>query len=551
MGQKFSITIDSINNGQQAQEDFPIKGGYNFSIAIDPDLPANLDDSVSLSSGMITPAPFLIDSNFASGADANSPILNMFMSELEDVAKLYVIDTAGEVNVAEIDTSSTGTWTNPDGFTVGSSGAGGAVYYKDFIYVMGTQASNNDVGRFGPLSGTPTEDGDYWTNTLSLAAINDEYVLPEIDNVPYPKHWGYVHIDDILYFADFVNDQGVLHKIQTDSSGVNTGAAFNVLDLPQGYKITCFASWGNDLVIGAMKWSEVTNAPNAIAEPALFFWDTISDSFYNVVKIREWSALTALENKGGILYCFGGTVDGTEGGHGIAIYNGSQAIQQLQYLPYGHSPFAGATAVYGDRISWGTRAQFIPNNDRAIVLSMGSKDPRVSSNAIQCIGKSTADTDDVLTTALIYPYQDSGIFPRIIAASHAANGISGNDSVLEQVSTSATQDSTMEFGQFNIGEPFRIDKIRILLGESVASGVTITPSLLFDDRQDTYTLPVINNTNYSGKRNVVFKKPELTNQSGGEVTQGEHNFLLKFDFTGTTPTSIKFPITIEGTTIDD
>ena len=551
MGQPFSIRINGISNGQQVQDSVPIEGGYNFSRAVDPDVSANITTTVPLSTGYITPITYAQDTSF-DALSPDSPLLDIIIPTRESVPNVYALDRDGNIFRSTISPSTLqfGTWSNPASFTVSANEfAGGAVYYNDFLYLLGNQASNN-VGRYGPLSGSASVNNTYWTSTLGLTALADPR-LPQIDGeaqMEYPNHWGYVHVDNALYFADVVSDQGVVHKIQTDSSGTDTGSAYNVLDLPEGYRITCFTSWGNDLVIGAMRWNDVTgSAPFAnIPQPALFFWDTISDSFYNVVEIEEWSVLTALINKGGAVYAFGGSA---REGHAIGVYDGSQAVQQLAYLPYGPSPFAGAVAINGDRISWGSREQNTDNT--AVVYSLGSKDPRISTTSIQCTAKASLFNNEMSITALVYPFPNLGVNPEVVLGSYTSDTNAGNQAAIERRDDDGTQDSIMDFGLFEIGEPFRIDKIRIPLADEVASGVTITPSLLIDDRHDTYTLPVINNTNYASERNIVYKRPELSDLSSGEQAGGQHDFLLRFSFGGTVPTSIKFPITIQGTTIDD
>jgi len=498
MGQPFKITLNSINNGQQAQEDFPIEGGYNFSIAIDTDAPANLDETVSLSSGMITPVTFAVDSGFDGVSGINEPVIDIFIPGVEDSTRMYTVTRDGKVVRCLAIGDALSSFSEVADFTGEPTGA---IYYKDFIYAFGTTSNNDDVAKYGPLTGTPVVTNNAWTADFSLTELNDDFFLPQIDNVEQAKHWAYHHVDDAVYFADYVDGKGTVHKLKTTSDGTNDGSAYNVLDLPSGYKITSFTGYGNDLVIGAMKWNDAGSSSGAIAEPALFFWDTISDSFYKVVEIPEWSVLTALINKGGTIYVFGGTNDD---GHGIGVFDGAQGVTQLAFLPYGHSPYAGAVAIYGERIVWGSREPNSSNN--AVLYAMGDKDPRVSTTAIQCVGKANLHTGDMLITAIIYPYQDSGIFPKIVMGTFSDDNPVGNDTALEQVDSSATQNSVIEFGQFSIGQPFRIDKIRLPLGEAVASGVIITPSLLIDDRQDTYTLPIINNTNYPAKRNIIFKK---------------------------------------------
>lgn len=96
---------------------------------------------------------------------------------------------------------------------------------------------------------------------------------------------------------------------------------------------------------------------------------------------------------------------------------------------------------------------------------------------------------------------------------------------------------------YKIGQPFKITKIRIVLTQAIAANMIITPTIYTDDGGGTsYTLTTINNTNYSGKKNIVIKPDGLT---------GEHNFWLELKWSGSELCVVGLPITIEYELLDD
>lgn len=120
-----------------------------------------------------------------------------------------------------------------------------------------------------------------------------------------------------------------------------------------------------------------------------------------------------------------------------------------------------------------------------------------------------------------------------------------NDYGLDKLSTTAVYNSVWRSQMFNIGQKFEINEIRIPLGATVAANMTITPKLYFDDLSSSLTLPIINNTNFSGKRVINFKNPDL------KTARGYNNFLLELTWSGTTELPVLLPITIIITTYDD
>jgi hypothetical protein len=88
----------------------------------------------------------------------------------------------------------------------------------------------------------------------------------------------------------------------------------------------------------------------------------------------------------------------------------------------------------------------------------------------------------------------------------------------------------------NIGKQFTIKEIRIPLGVTLASNMTLTVKIYVDDLSNSQTLTTINSTNFTGRK-VLFKNPEIT-------LEGHNNLMIEFKWTGTVQLPVLFPITI-------
>lgn len=561
MGRRLSITIESIQNGLQPFEDFPGEGQFTYAKAIDPDFLGE-DNRASLrKAGLITPVQY---QNFATSTLDSQVVALITGPEIENISgrEMYVVTRDGQLFSYAVNQN--GNVSNETLVaTAASDEATSGFYYDNYIYMIGTGVSQSDISRYGPLDNNPTATltNGVWTSSIlgsqtSLARAK----LPTAAEAFYPDHWGHVHIDGALYFADSRPTGAIINKIKTNN-GVNDGSAYNVLQLPNNVVVTDIESYGTDLVIA----TSTTSRGGLLGQPAtenvddgpsyLFFWDTISDSFYKQVPIEEYVYVSALKNLGGTIYLWGGSPNG---GHAIAYYDGADGIIQIAFLPNGNPPLPSAVDTYANRISWGTWDNLEDNNERGMVYSMGSKDARNNSQAIFCTATTVLGAGQFTQSnivALGYIPYNSGSQPRLI---FAGSGSGGNETIeSNETGSVGAISSNIQFGAYNIGEPFRIDKVRIIrsgLGGNLTSSTTITPKFQIDDRTKTYELPPIatSNPNFSpSQRNYVYKNPELTELSGGETIHGENSFIFELDFSGTEVVSIKFPITIELTTIDD
>lgn len=555
MGQTLTFTIDSIDSGMQVFEDAPGANQFTYSKAIDPDFVGEDNVAVRRKAGLITPVPYR-DQSSSSVDDAVIAILTGYEIPSGSTREIITVQENGKLFSYSVGSDGSIATETSLG-TVTGGNASGANYYDDYVYILGTGASADDVSRYGPLSGSPSLTNGVWTGaTLGSQGSLQSQDMPAHNGALYPDHWGHVHVDNALYFADHKNNpsRATLNKIKT-IDGTNDGSATTVLDLPIGYSITDIESYGNDLVISASRIAadSPTNPPENNGAAALFFWDTISDSFYKQVDIPEYAYVSALQNKGGTIYVFAGN---TEGGHAVGYYDGADAVTQILFLPNGNPPFPGAVGTYGNRLSWGSWDDLETVNDElGMIYSIGSKDARKAASSLHCIA--TSSIGEAAITAFGYIPYKSGDQPKFIFAGHDGTGGATNTIETYGGADNSAIDSNIQFGAYNIGQPFKVSKIR--LNRSAASGdltadTTITPILRMDDRTVTYTLNPIatSNTNFdASRRSYVYKAPELVDLVSNETAQGEHDFILELAFTGTQVVSLKFPIFIEIETIDD
>lgn len=587
-----SIKIKSILDGQQSG--YYVGGENEFldSLGIDPDLAAT--GSQVKSSGMITPATYTA----FSGANVNSGTIALITNP-KDALVYAVLDNGRLISYDSVLGSETLIG------TVTGSEAHGGFYYNNFIYITGTGTNHDDISRYGPLDGTPTITNGVWTgSTLGSQTKLVDTTYPSFGNVEYPNHWGHVHVDSQAYFCDFASGRGLIHAIKTtptldydaqsanftlglvvtggtsgatatilaDNDGGTTGtltltniigvfqndelitdsstgsatvngtivegagdngSAYNVLDLPLGYLPTDIESYGTDLIISAL---QTTDSVLNQGPSALFLWDpTDVDSFYRQVDLEEFPLTTALQNKGGTIYVFSGN---RNSGHSIGVYDGAYNVQPLEFFADGYSPFAGGVAVYGNRISWGSQRTF--KASRGCVYSMGYKSPRFPSDAVHNTARSSITGGTTPTvSAISYVQQASGIFPRLVMASRSSSQFK-----IDELKTSGfTQSSEITFGPFTVGQPFKVKQVRIPLSQVVSSGVVITPAFKFDD-SNSYALDTINNANFPGARNILYKQFKMSETKGGIQAKGDYEFTFGLSFDGTVEISALLPIEI-------
>lgn len=514
---KQQIKINSIFNGIAASQYFAAADQYNSALGIEPDHPVG---SQIKTGGVITPTAY---SDF-SGANVDGFPL-WFLNSNKDTNTYVYLSSGGFIRYS----SSFGSETD---LGTPTSGAGnGAAYYNNYFYL----ATPTNVSRYGPLNNSPSLTNTVWTGaTLGSQTALTNTTYPSLRGVPIPNHPMHTHTDNSLYFGDYVNGQGLIHRIHTrrvtdegDTDDNTIPSAYNVLDLPFGYHPTSLCSFDTDLAILAIQTTDTTiNQGNA----ALFFWNTVDESFYRQVPVPDPIA-TCVKNINGSLVVFSGNASA---GMRASAYVGGETLQPILFMEEGTPPFQGAVDSVSDKIYFGNWTTYPEVS--ASVFSFGSKRPDLP-RALHCPARTTSDGATPTVTAVKVIQQANNSTPRMIIGW----GDSG-DYGIDQLSTSATINSPWRSEVIQVNQPFTIEKIRIPLGAAVAVNMEIIPTIYFDENWSSGTnLTTINNTNYpNNERNIVYKNPTLSNLN----LKGAHNFILELNFGGTVNLPVLLPIEI-------
>lgn len=507
---KKTIIIPSILGGQGPTQYINISGGYACAIGIDPDLPANSNDIKG--SGAVVPSPY---AKF-SGSNVNS-FINWMITNIKD-ENVYTYLQNGRFVRYDKDLANETLIGTP------TSGAGnGGNYYNNYIYLM----TPTDVARYGPLNGTPALTNNFWTSTLSKTASTN-MTYPSIRNAIIPNHAGYVHGDNCLYWCDVLNGQGVIHKIKTKKTtyegDTDDGSAYNVLDLPFGLYPIAISGFGTDLAVIGIK---TTSSNINQGKPYLYLWKTTEDSFYREIPLPG-SIVTAIKNINGIIYIFSG-----DGKNGVFItkYIGGSSVIPVDEIDEGFPPFQDAVEDLGNKILWGAFTTYPVVS--AAVHALGLKKSKLPKAWSTPIKTSSAGANPIVTS-IKNVEQNSFLTPKVIVGW-------GDDSAkgIDKYTSGATLSSVIQFGPFNIGQKFSIEKMRIPFAKAVAANMQITPKVYIDDESVTKSPTVINNTNNSGKRKVIYTNSDLPDYIG------DNNFKLELTWGLTVQLPVLLPIIIE------
>lgn len=494
---------------------FGVDGTFDQSIAIDPDFP--ILGSAIRTSGFAVPIGMAVFSS----SNVTSQVVSIINNPKNTLT--YVVLTNGRLisyDSALANETLVG--------TVAGGVAISAVYYNNYIYIF----TGTNVSRYGPLNNSPSLVDTVWTGSTlgSLTALTNT-TYPTFSSASMPNHIGKVHGDNSLYFTDFINGQGLIHRINTkkvtdegDTNGTTVLSAYNVLDLPFGFYPTAIESMGTLLIILGNYSSDTTINQG---KSALIIWNPTNTVTFSDGPIYLADPLgTALLNVNGLIYIWSGNA---QNGFRLSKYLGGESVQDVALFEEGFPPLATAVDAIGNKIIWG--GSTTTPSTTACVWSYGSKDSRLP-NGVQNIIKTTSAGTTPIVTALKYTQQSSNIQPKAIVAWR-----DGTTRGIDQWSATGTLASYLRW-TFNIGQKFNIMRIRIPFGGAVAANTTITPKIWFDDLSSSASPTVINNTNFSGSRHIIYKTPELKDYVG------KNNFTLEFVWTGTNPLPIAFPIEI-------
>jgi len=592
-----TIKVNQIFQGHSATQYFGSEGTINTSIAIDPDLPiistdvrtsgfpvpvgyaefSDTDVTGSILAEITNPKDNLLWTIQHNGKVVVYPTTLTAASEtlIGTVAGsnasgacyynnyIYVFGTATAKNdVSRIGPLNTLPYDGQSGnFTVGLTVTGGTSAATGVIVAdvdggaTGTLTLSNINGLFldnETITDTSTGSATVnraltsliadavWTGATlgTLTALKDTQ-YPTLRGVELPNHYAHVHGDNSLYFCDFINGQGLIHRISTirstnegDTNGSTVPSAYNVLDLPFGFYPTCIESFGtNIIVLGIYTVDSTTNQ----GKSAFVIWDPTNTTSWSIGPVFLPDPLaTVAKNINGLIHIWSGN---GQNGVRVSRYLGSgESVKDLAYQEEGLPPFPYAVDALGNRIVWGGFTT-VPAVGSA-VFAYGSKDARIPAG-LHNIAKGSGAGTSPIVTALKYVQQSSNITPKLIIASHDGSG-----DQIDKYSTTATLASNLRL-MFNLGERSQIQRIMIPLAGAVNSTTSIVPKIYFDDLSTSKTLATINNTNYPSKRKIIFKGTELKD------SVFQNNFLLEFAWSNTNPLPIALPITLDIETLGD
>jgi len=515
--------VKSILNGQSPTVFFMSEGQYLSSVGIDPDIPLPNTPLTNRAAGVITPSSYI---KFTSTVVNSAP---MWIVTNPKNALIYSYLSNGRF------VSHSSSFTDETNIGTPTSGAGnGMAYYNNYIYI----ATPTDVARYGPLNGSPSLTNTVWSgSTLGTQTALTNTTYPIFQEY-YPNHPMHVHSNNILYFGDFANGQGMIHAIKTKKVTVegdtNDGSAYNVLDLPFGYMPMDIESYGTSLAILAIQTNDSgLNQGNA----AMFLWDTIKDTFYRQVPLSDPLA-TALINKNGQLYVFSGN---RNTGFRVSRYLDGYSLEDVDYFEEGYSPFAGAVDVYGSRLAWG--GVITEPTGAGCIFSLGSKNAKLPNNARHVPIRSSSAGANRVITAFKFAQQASGVFPRGVIG-WKDDSATGMDKL-----SGSSYNAIFRTQVFTVEQTFNIDNIRIPLSNAVTANTNVVVKIYYD-YNTIKTLNTINNTNYSGQSIIEYKSQEIDEATTASY-RGQHHFFLEFTMTGSDGNSILLPIDINLTLLDD
>lgn len=521
--------IESVLEGFSQTMYVGSKGTYTTAIGVDPDLPIGSDTKTS---GVLVPSRY---EKFSASELTGFPLWILPNNKTSNTVvytsdgKLHSFDSSLAMRATDEASTSLP-------ITVTGGAGNGAVFYNNFYYV----AEATDISQYGGMDqgASIAKTENVWTGAKFGEAALTNTTYPSVQGVPIPNHPMHVHTDNACYIGDVVAGQGVLHRLKTrkvtiegDTDDNVVPSAFNALDLPFGYYPTDIESYGTDVVIAAIY---STNATINQGKAALFFWDpTNTDTFYRQVALPD-PLVTALLNVNGILYIWSGN---SSSGVRLSRYIGGETIQEVAYQEDGVPPLAGAVDAIGSRLVWGTNTTYPETS--ASVLAYGSKIENLP-KGMHNIVRTTSTGSTPITSSLKFVQQADNITPRLVVGWGDGSGKG-----LDKLSTTATFNVPWRSEVFNVNQRFVLKRLAIPMANAVDANTTVTVKVFMDDATSSTTLATINNTNYPGKRKVVFKAGDLKDATG------ENNFFIEIKWTGTTKMPVLMPIRIKADVAED
>lgn len=543
-----TIRIESILGGQSPSTYFARKDQFLASTGIDPGLTKD-DTSVAFntigSCGLLRPASSV---KLSSSDVANAP---MWIVDEPKGSKAYVYDAGGSTHTLNMGGVPTITAISDAGEMTGGAG-NGAAYYDNYIYF----AKATTVARYGPLDGTKTLDGNYWTTTLGKTALTNPVYPLTMGSIRLPNHILHRHSDGKLYIGDVVDNQGTIHYIRTTKTTVegdtDNGSTFGALTIGRSLYPTALESYGQNLVIALVEaWATSTTnssvAPSGRAKIA--FWDTVSQNFNQIIFVEfPDPMITAMKNIDGVLYVVSGNPNSS--GFRLSRFVGGYTFEEVIYSPLNSPAVAGAIDGDSRRLLFGTFSR--APTTCAAVLSLGLQQAALGQGLFNTL-RATSPAVISGVTALLINKSQTFLSPQPFvgwsdgsAADSTNNGVDNPVPNTSGVYSGATQIWWSQI--YRIGKPFRIKSIRLPFAMAMATGMTLTPKIYTDDASsnytgDTYGLPVLNTSSLpNGERYANLKNVTV---------EGYNNFFLALEWSGSVLLTVSLPITIEVEIIED
>lgn len=512
---KIPFKISSIAGGLSVCDYFNIRGQFLSSVGIDPDMPS--DDSGNKPSGYIRPT---VMTKF-SGANVTATPLWLLTNPKN--TNIYTLLSNGRFISY---TSAFGSETLIATLTTCSGN--GAEYYDNYLYL----ARNADLGRYGPLNGTPSLDEDWWTNVLSLTALTDT-AYPSINGVEIPNHVLHRHIpSDKLFICDVNGNQGKLHYVARTKTTVegdtDDGSTFGALDFDYGLWPVDIETYQTDLVVALIEGKDTTVKQG---RAKLSFWDVTSSTFHSITSVELADPLiTALKNVNGVIYVFSGFATG--GCRVSRLVSGYQ-LEEVVWLPEEFPPISkGAVDHILNRIVWGSNT--IEPEASGSVFAIGAKEhnfPLGLHNILRCSGTGA----NPIVTAVKYVQQNGKIIQPIIGyKDDSGYGI-------DKIGTTYANHNVIRLEVIipdQYGEDFNLEMLRIPFAQAIAANMTLKVKIYADDGSNTpaasdNSLTTISNTTHSGERYVkIYPNMRFKN-----------NFFLQLEWEGTALLTVALPIT--------
>ena len=510
-----TITIDSILGGFAPTFQMSGADQYLDAIGIDPEAIGTFGGVTGKSLGAVMPTfPYSLLSTSTLG---EAP---MWVAGSASTQGVFVYGSGGTLHaISSADAPVDGGLVKP------TNGAGnGMVAYNDYIYLSTT----TDVYRYGRLSQTAPTLASWWVTGLSNSALVNGY-SPSTRNITYPNHVLHFHNDGRIYVADYdatATDSphgGLIHWFKTATDGTGGTSAFAALVLPPGFVPMALESYGTDLAILCTP-ELASGGDRRTGNAALFLWDTISNTYYRHVPIKETVA-TAMKVKNGEIYILAGNVDTDVK---LIKYLGGDSFQTLVSVNEGAPPPAGAMEVFGDMVCWG--GHVTAPTAAAGLFSYGTRSGQLK--AALNMPVRINNTSSTLPIVSCVKSVERKPYPWIGWRTDTTASYG-----LDSLTNAGTQASRWRTKVYNIGKKFRIRRIRIPLLGPVSSGDSITGTIYTDSETASTALKTINTTNFPNS-------PTLCDFNSVNV-QGYSNFYIAFNFAGTNQQGFALPITID------